>query len=200
MSEIKEITFFVKKYAFIKEGNIDLSFMPALSRRKLSLVDKLSLCAMHKCYENPEVKIVFASQYGELERLDKIIEQYTTENEVSPAAFSGSVHNSAPGVFSLLNKITNSYNAVSAEYNTFSNGLLEAIITEGDVLFCCTDTINSVYGFSCLISKKDGSGKKFFIKMKEQPERKTDDEPEKFLAVLNGSAKSYDSGLYTIEG
>ena len=75
----RKLNFCIKKYSYVTEDSIDLSFMPPLSRRKLSLADKLALCAMNECYETPEVKIVFASQYGEIDRLDKIITQYTEE-------------------------------------------------------------------------------------------------------------------------
>lgn len=73
-----------------------------MARRKLTSVDKTALCIMNECFssldeKNRNIKIVFTSQYGELDNLNKLIKQYTEENEVSPATFSGSVHNSAVG-------------------------------------------------------------------------------------------------------
>lgn len=200
----RKLNFCIKKYSYVTEDSIDLSFMPPLSRRKLSLADKLALCAMNECYETPEVKIVFASQYGEIDRLDKIITQYTEENEVSPATFSGSVHNSAPGAFSLLKKITCGYNAMAAEENTFSSGLVEAAASAGDtdVLFCCCDTKNEVFGFSCLITKDEG--RKFTLNICESPVKKTFDktEIERFLELMNGNSDMYwgDGGLFTVTG
>ena len=96
--------FYISNINFIDGQNaenlIDLSFMPPMTRRKLSLVDKASLSVMHKAYNGNETEIVFASQYGELDRLDKIIAQYQEDNEVSPFTFSTSVHNCVAGQFS----------------------------------------------------------------------------------------------------
>lgn len=48
------------------------------------------------------IDLVFASRYGELERVVKLIKQKQEENEISPAGFSFSVHNSTIGLFSLI--------------------------------------------------------------------------------------------------
>lgn len=154
--------FSIKKFVIKTAENTEVSFLPPMARRKLSTLDKTALCVMNELFESiPQekrnLKIVFASRYGELDRLKKLVAQYTRENEVSPATFSGSVHNSAAGQFSLLNKITESYNSVSAEKDTFSAGLIEAVLTakEGcDVLFCCCDAVEAenAGGFGCIIS------------------------------------------------
>lgn len=132
-----------------------------MARRKLTSVDKTALCIMNECFssldeKNRNIKIVFASQYGELDNLNKLIKQYTEENEVSPATFSGSVHNSAVGQFSLLNKITKSYNSVSAEDVTFGAGLTEAVLSADDdyVLYCFCDALtpDTAHGFGCIIN------------------------------------------------
>ena len=198
--------FFIKKYAYITDETIDLSFMPALSRRKLSLLDKMALCALNTCFENPDVKIVFSSQYGEIERLDKIITQYKTENEVSPVAFSGSVHNSVPGAFSLLKKITESYNAISAEDSSFSAGFLEAVITisDTDVLFCFADVKGTACALACLISKTRNADTDIQceIEIHKQPVSRsyTESEVERFLDFLSGKTFEFsaDNGLFTL--
>ena len=157
----RDLEFFIKAYCKKNPEDIDVSFLPAMARRKLSALDKAALCIMNECFsvlddKEKNIKIVFASQYGELDRLKKLVKQYTEENEVSPAAFSGSVHNSAVGQFSLLNKITQSYNSISAEDFTFKAGLTEAVITAKDssVLFCYCDAItpDRANGFGCIIS------------------------------------------------
>lgn len=152
---------YIKDYCRKKADDTDVSFLPPMTRRKLSALDKTALCIMNECLsrlnENERnIKIVFASRYGELDRLKKLVSQYTQENEVSPATFSGSVHNSTVGQFSLLNKITESYNSVSAEKDTFGAGLIEAVITAKDshVLYCYCDAVtpDSAEGFGCIIS------------------------------------------------
>lgn len=175
--------FYIEKYSQRTFENIDVSFLPPMARRKLSLLDKIALCLMNDCissYKDSEsiknLKIVFASRYGELDRLKKLVYQYTEENEVSPATFSGSVHNSVVGQFSLLNKITAGYNSISAEENTFEAGLIEAVISskDNDVLFCCCDAMSetNTKGFSCLIKH----GKNPNIKYKNRRLYKQDGE------------------------
>lgn len=45
---------------------------------------------------------------------------------MSPAAFSASVHNAAPGAWSLFAKSRASYTAIAARERTYEMGLLEA--------------------------------------------------------------------------
>lgn len=155
------LKFYIKKFVSKTAEDTDVSFLPPMARRKLSALDKTALCVMEECLKSCEhdkqnIKIVFASQYGELDRLKKLVAQYSQENEVSPATFSASVHNSAVGQFSLLKKITKSYNSVSAEEDTFSAGLTEAVITakDCDVLYCYCDAVTpeKAVGFACIIS------------------------------------------------
>lgn len=136
------------------QEKIDLSFIPPMSRRKLSLVDKIALSVMHKAYTGRGSEIVFASQYGELDRLNKIISQYQQDNEVSPFTFGGSVHNSVAGQFSLLNKINSSYNALAAGENTFSAGLLESFMRtkDSEVLFCFADAYKEPHACAFTVS------------------------------------------------
>ncbi len=197
--------FSIKKYVYITEENVDVSFLPPMSRRKLSLLDKIALCAMQKCYDSSQVKMVLASQYGELDRLRKLVDQYSQENEVSPATFSFSVHNSAVGQFSLLHKIKESYNSVSAEKDTFSAGLIEALMTStsDEVLFCCCDSEKVCEGFACLISTKDLSKAVFEWNILKNSERlffETTDS-ERFFSFLEGEDKRFvtSDGLFEIK-
>ena len=103
---MKEILleFYVNKYNYLKNSNeIDLSFIPPIMRRRMSIVDKYILSVLNNIYSDNIENIVFSSQYGEVERLIKLINQYTENKEVSPNAFSCSVHNYSEGFF-LLNK------------------------------------------------------------------------------------------------
>lgn len=50
--------------------------------------------------------LVYASRYGELERVVKLIKQQIEENEISPTGFSFSVHNSTIGLFRFLKTFT----------------------------------------------------------------------------------------------
>lgn len=154
---MKSFKFYVKKYSYKTAETTDVSFIPAMTRRKLSQLDKTSLCVLNDCFIYNHLKLVFASQYGELDRLKKLVNQYTNENEVSPTTFSSSVHNAAIGKFSLLNSINESYNSISAEQNTFIAGLIEAMLTSqsGDVLYCYCDSNDTTQGFACVISAQN---------------------------------------------
>lgn len=195
--------FYISNFHYINEDSLDLSFLPVLARRKLSKLDRISLCAMNSAFESytgEEPMLVFASQYGELERLDKIIEQYLEDNEVSPAAFSSSVHNSVVGMFSLLKKIKKSYNSVAADKNTFSAGLLEAVLSAGNdnVLYCYADSYEKSQAFSCIISKKISEaavecelGYEFGSELKEDGcNAGNSSEIEQFMKLFNDTKKA----------
>ena len=76
-----DITFNIKKFSYCKEPDSEiLKQIPMLIRRKLSNLDKLALTNILKVYEEGIENVVFSSQYGEFERLFKLIEQYQSEN------------------------------------------------------------------------------------------------------------------------
>lgn len=111
--------FYIKDFCYIKSAEeIDVSSIPPLVRRKLSPIDKAALSTMIKVFDNNVEEIVFSSQYGEHTRLDTLITQYKEAGEVSPAQFSGSVHNYPAGFFTLINKLNIPYYALSAGENS----------------------------------------------------------------------------------
>ena len=84
-----------EKFFYTETTDIDLSFLNPMVKRRLSNVDKITLFLLNKCnIDNKNIKIVYASRFGELERLIKLINQYKNDNEVSPNNFGSSVHNS----------------------------------------------------------------------------------------------------------
>lgn len=128
--------------------------MPAIYRRKPGNLGKIALTAMNDVYEGGDVKLVFASNYGDFERTLKLIDQKNTEGEVSPNSFSFSVHNSSVGLFSLINKINSPYNSISAGENTFSAGLTESIITAGNVLYCFAQQVGGLKSLALFMGSK----------------------------------------------
>ena len=200
--------FYISNIYFLDGQNaqekIDLSFLPPMSRRKLSLVDKAALSVMNTAYTGGDVEIVFASQYGELDRLDKIISQYQQDNEVSPFTFSTSVHNCIAGQFSLLNGIKKSYNALASDENTFSIGFLDSIVRlneDNDVLYCYADAYDDVAASAMLLSKKpkEGSIKVEFLQ-EQTVFAGTDDEFEEFQNFIAGEKSYFSSidGLFSV--
>lgn len=120
------------------EGSIkpDVSFIPMMERRRLTSLEKAALSVAHKIYpEGEQIPVVFASRWGEIGTTLKLMEQMFSEGEMSPAGFSNSVHNAAPGHLSLLKKNKASYTAIAAAEKSYEMGLLEASTYPGKVLF-----------------------------------------------------------------
>lgn len=150
-----EVIFYIKKFTYKTTNEIDLSAIPMMTRRRLSIVEKLAITVMSELLETSDVNLIFASKYGEIDRSLKLIEQYQMDNEVSPTEFGFSVHNTSASIFSILNKIQNSYNSISAGDRSFMVALLEGIISldEKDSLICYADSDEANYSLGILISK-----------------------------------------------
>ena len=156
---MKTQVFYLKKYFYTK-SECDISFIPPLLRRKLSAVDKTALASMNKVFSEDVEEIIFASQFGEIDRLNTIINQYREFDEVSPAQFSGSVHNYPAGFFCLLKKLNIPYYALSAGAETFRNGVIKAVLSKhNNVLFTYAENAVSI---SCIISK-DNQGQRMTL-------------------------------------
>ena len=155
---MNKLEFRIKKISYSQGENIDLTSIPMMMRRKLSPVGKIAMSTMLDCYgENSgDIKLVYASRYGELERVVKLISQEKENNEVSPTGFSFSVHNSTIGLFSLLKNIHSSYNSIAGGEDSFSAGLLDAVMNKEKTLFCYADSVDRYESISILIDYKEG--------------------------------------------
>ena len=129
------------------EPKPDVSFVPAMERRRLTGVERAALAVAHQVMaqsdpntqtpSNPNtgIPVVFASRWGEIGTTVKLMQQMHEEGEMSPAGFSNSVHNATPGHWSLLTKNTAPYTAIAAGPDSYEMGLLEASTYPGKVLF-----------------------------------------------------------------
>ncbi|MGN0854228.1 MAG: beta-ketoacyl synthase chain length factor [Kiritimatiellia bacterium] len=122
----------------------DVSFMPPLAQRRLSDVERAALSVAWQALERYEaaddsvrrmIPVVFASRWGEIGTTVRLMQQMYADGEMSPAGFSNSVHNAAPGHLSLLLKNTAPYTAIAAGPDSYEMGLLEASTYPGKVLF-----------------------------------------------------------------
>ena len=117
----------------------DVSFVPMMVRRRLSMVERAALHVSWNVFNPKEgelvpsrlpemgsVPVVFASRWGEIGTTLKLMRQLHFEGEMSPAAFSSSVHNAAPGAWSLFAGNKSPYTAIAARERTYEMGLLEA--------------------------------------------------------------------------
>jgi len=106
----------------------DVSFLPAMFRRKLSILSRMVFCTynqLSKKLNSPP--LVFASRHGELSLSTDLINYGINSAPYSPAKFSISVHNSPVGLLSIQNKNTSSSTAISSGKRTLEMGLIEAI-------------------------------------------------------------------------
>lgn len=155
---MNKLEFRIKKISHSTGENVDLSAIPMMMRRKLSPIGKIAMSTLLDCYgENSgDIKLVYASRYGELERVVKLIKQEHEDNEISPAGFSFSVHNSTIGLFSLLKNIHSSYNSVAGGEESFSAGLLDAVMNREKTLFCYAESVDRYESIAILIDYEDG--------------------------------------------
>lgn len=191
--------FFIYKSSVSIDEKPDVSFIPMMTRRKLSRLAKIAYSTLYGCHPDLSegVNLVFASHYGEFDILENLIEQYSSENEVSPILFSSSVHNATIGNYSLLNNIKNKYNAVSAGENSISNGLLEAFTESEKTLFCYADTLPYSKSLSCFVGHEEAenSDEIQIIMTENLPNGQ---EFERFARFLNKETDEFEAPIYTL--
>ncbi len=192
--------FYINKYSYLTKEIPDVSFIPMLMRRKLDNFGKAGLYNLYKIYdENTQANLLFASEYGDIQRVLKLISQRKEEGEISPTGFSFSVHNSTIGLFSLLNSIKHSYNSISAGENTLSYALLEAILSteKTPVLFCYTEDEKELQSVSILCSNTPLNNDAHEITFTSCTNKKKDSFQD-FIDFLDNKKQSYYSDLYTL--
>ena len=195
----KFIEFYINKFNYLDSSdNIDVSFLSPIVRRRLSKLDKGVIYLLNKTVCDDTKNIIFSSQTGEFDRLMKIIEQYSTEKEVSPNTFSGSVHNYPVGFFLLNHKKPIPYNALSAGDNSVSAGLEAAVISKDNTLFCYAD----IYGgnlitFAVSLTKVGDNKNKYMLIIKNNTE--INDTFENYIKFFNGKINIINSSLFTVE-
>lgn len=104
----------------------DVSFLPALSRRRLSGLSRLSLRLAYECVDNYQGFCVFGSQHGEILTTQKLLESIVGGELVSPAGFSSSVHNTAVGLHSINNHNEFPCTSIAAGLDTLTMCFIEA--------------------------------------------------------------------------
>ena len=117
----------------------DVSFVPPLARRRLTGVERAALAVARAVYPDPPppegLPVVFASRWGEIGTTIDLMQQFHADGEMSPAGFSVSVHNAAPGAFSLFTRNRAGYTAIAARRRTLASGFLEALAQRTRTLF-----------------------------------------------------------------
>jgi hypothetical protein len=109
----------------------DLGLLDKALRRGLSDVTRLFMHVAQGALAQAgvgarDVHVVFASAFGEIATAEAILAQAFDENDASPARFRNSVHNTAPGLYSISTRNTFTHTAVAAGHDSVAVGLLEA--------------------------------------------------------------------------
>lgn len=104
-----------------------LDFVEPIVRRRLSSLARMSLWVAHQCAADAgNVRMVYASRHGELQRTTGMLEALADNEALSPTAFSMSVLNASLGLYSITRGNTAPATAISAGEDTFACALLEA--------------------------------------------------------------------------
>jgi hypothetical protein len=107
----------------------ELKSVDPLLRRRLSPQGRAALAVADRCLQGGgPIRVVYASQHGELARTLGLMESLRPEDPdgPSPTSFALSVLNSTPGIYSIARKDTSPAVAVSAGAESCWCGLLEA--------------------------------------------------------------------------
>jgi hypothetical protein len=103
-----------------------LAHIPAMQRRRFSRLTKMMLTAAHQCQPDNNCRSIFSSRHGELTRTLGLLNDITQQQALSPMAFSQSVHNTASGIFGIVNKNTTASTSIAAGEQTLTQALIEA--------------------------------------------------------------------------
>ena len=105
----------------------DVGFVDAQIRRRLSPLARMMLHVAHDCAgARAGLRLVFASQHGELGHTVPLLRALATGEPLSPNTFSLSVHNGAAGLFSIVRADRSEATALAAGDETLGEALVEA--------------------------------------------------------------------------
>lgn len=105
----------------------DVSFLPAMQRRRLSYLARMAFAVGWPLAEGlKDLPLVFISRHGETPRTFDILSDLANEQPLSPTQFSLSVHNAVIGLWSIMRGETCEMTALAAAGDGFEQGVVEA--------------------------------------------------------------------------
>lgn len=112
------------------DTKLDLGLLERSLRRGLSDVTRLFMHAAKLALDQAALpasgmQVVFASAFGEIAVAEALLAEAYDADSSSPARFRNSVHNTAPGLFSISQRDTLPSTAIAAGWDTVAMGLLE---------------------------------------------------------------------------
>lgn len=104
-----------------------VEFLAAKLRRRLSHHSKMALKVAFDCHSSGEpIQTIFCSRHGELHRSSGLLLDIAAKEELSPTAFSMSVHNTSSGMYAIARKDQSPSLALAAGSDTFASAFAEA--------------------------------------------------------------------------
>jgi hypothetical protein len=119
--------------------------IPSAHRRRMSALSRLAVqIGLEAASDIAPDHLVFCSQHGDLTRLREMLNGIATGAEVSPTAFSQSVHNASGGLYTIIAKSQAPVSSLASGASTFACGWIEAegLLLENparQVLLVCYD-------------------------------------------------------------
>lgn len=105
----------------------DVSWVPANTRRRLSLFSKKAFFVTHAVCGNSGRETIFASRHGDLPKTFVQLQNLVASEPLSPTQFALSVHNAASGQYSIAANNSFASTTISAGEQTLSCALLAGI-------------------------------------------------------------------------
>jgi hypothetical protein len=105
----------------------DVRFVEPQLRRRLGPLARMMLHVAQECAAGVrDLRLVFASQHGELGYTIALLKALASQEPLSPTVFSLSVHNAAAGMFSMLRADRAASTAIAAGDETLGQALVES--------------------------------------------------------------------------
>lgn len=105
----------------------DVSFLPALQRRRLSPLARMAFHVGWPLAEMmPAQPLVFCSRHGETPRNLQLLTNLAQQEDLSPTHFSLSVHNAVAGLWSIFRNDTSEMTSLAGVEDGLEHALVEA--------------------------------------------------------------------------
>lgn len=115
------------------QSHSNISSIPPMVRRRLSPLARMVFQVASVVQpKDGNARFVFGSRHGEITSCLNMLESLAEQQTLSPAAFSHSVHNAIPGLWSIYNREKSESSAIAAGKDTFAIACLEAQLMLAD--------------------------------------------------------------------
>ena len=113
---------------FCTDEAIAVNFVPKSILRRASQQTTLALdAALELTLGLTPDYLIFASQHGEITRSRELLDAIERRTDLSPTAFSQSVHNTAVGQYTIIKKSNTKATSIAAGQKTICMALIEAL-------------------------------------------------------------------------